>query len=467
MAEVGIPWLVAAAVCLFIGAVAFYRWGPGAGVGIGLAMACLVPTWGYLDVSDSRLNVRHATAIVLMTAYCFHPQGRIWSTLNMIDVAVAGLVIWHIVVDYTIAGFSSLLPIRAYLEWALPYVSGRFAMMHARSISKLSVWFTGVAILIGLAAIVESFSQMNIWEIVFGQVRADDLIKRPQGLRFGLLFRAWGPTRNPILLGCVLVLMVPWAISQATTNGARWQRFLGWSGVVSIILGTFATMSRGPLLAIILAALVATSFYYAWARRVFSAAVVVGVLVTVWGWSSLWEFLDRIENESSMAQVVEVDGEIERYTNSRHRILIFQLYGPLVFRGGITGYGTAALRPIPPNIPGLSISARDQQTLGIVENSYLTIALRFGLVGVSLFVLLHVAAIVTAFSLACNQSLVTYPAPPIFLVAIGSVLVGMCFEMMTVLPVYDFYFWVLFMCGVVSGLAALDVKIRRGEVSLD
>jgi len=39
--------------------------------------------------------------------------------------------------------------------------------------------------------------------------------------------------------------------------------------------------------------------------------------------------------------------------------------------------------------------------------------------------------------------------------------------MMTVLPVYDFYFWVLFMCGMVAGLAALDVKIRRGEVSID
>jgi len=308
---------------------------------------------------------------------------------------------------------------------------------------------------------------MNIWEIVFGQVRADDLIKRPQGLRFGLLFRAWGPTRNPILLGCVLVLMVPWAISLATTHGARWRRILGWSGVVSIILGTFAAMSRGPLLALIVAASVAMSFYYLWARRVFLATVVMAVLVGFWGWSSILEFLDRIENEKSSARVVEVDGDFERHSSTRHRILIFQLYGPLVFRGGITGYGTAALRPIPPNIPGLSISARDQQTLGIVENSYLTIALRFGLVGVFLFISLHVAAIATAFSLARKQSLVTYPAPPVFLVAIGSILVGMSFEMMTVLPVYDFYFWVLFMCGMVAGLAALDVKIRRGEVSID
>ena len=467
MANLGIPWLVATAACLCVGAVAFYRGGPGLGVGIGLAMACLVPTWVDLGIGDARLNVRHATAIALMAAYCFHPRGRIWSSLNMLDIAVAGLVIWHIVVDYTVDGFSSVLPIRAYLEWGLPYVSGRFAMMHAHSISKLAVWFTSVAILIGLAAVVESISQMNIWEIVFGHVRADDLIKRPQGLRFGLSFRAMGPTRHPILLGCVLVLLVPWAISLATTDGVRWRRILGWSGVVSIILGTFAAMSRGPLLALIVAAFVATSFYYVWARRLFPAIIIVGALATFLGWSSILEFIDRIENEKSSARVVEINGEFERYTSSRARILIFQLYGPLVFRGGITGFGTAALEPTPPNIPGLSISARDHQTLGVVENSYLTIALRFGMVGVSLFILLHVAAIATAFSLARKQSLVTYPAPPVFLVAIGSILVGMSFEMMTVLPVYDFYFWVLFMCGMVAGLAALDVKIRRGEVSID
>ena len=467
MADLGIPWLVATAVCISVGGVAFYRGGPGLGVGIGLAMACLVPTWVDLGIGDARLNVRHATAIALMAAYCFHPQGRIWSSVNMLDVAVAGLVIWHIVVDYTIDGFSSVLPVRAYLEWGLPYVAGRFAMMHSSSISKLDVWFASVAVVIGLAAVVESMSQINIWEVVFGHVRADDLIKRPQGLRFGLLFRAMGPTRHPILLGCVLVLLAPWAISLATADGVRWRRILGWSGVVSIVLGVFAAMSRGPLLALIVAALVAISFYYVWARRIFSAAIIMGVLVTFLGWSSILEFIDRIENEKSSAQVVEMDGEFERHTSTRHRILIFKLYGPLVFRGGITGFGTAAIEPIPPNIPGLSISARDRQILGIVENSYLTIALRFGLVGVSLFILLHVAAIVTAFSLARKQSLVAYPAPPVFLVAIGSILVGMSFEMITVLPVYDFYFWILFMCGMVAGLAALDVKIRRGEVSID
>ncbi len=49
-------------------------------------------------------------------------------------------------------------------------------------------------------------------------------------------------------------------------------------------------------------------------------------------------------------QVVEVDGEYEAFSGSRNRLLVWEVYGPLVLKGGPLGFGTEAVSSFPPNI---------------------------------------------------------------------------------------------------------------------
>lgn len=106
---------------------------------------------------------------------------------------------------------------------------------------------------------------------------------------------------------------------------------------------------------------------------------------------------------------------------------------------------------------------RHQETLGIVENSYLLIGLRFGWIGLTLFVLLIGGSIVSAIRLRRSAGMILYPDGPAFLTAMASILVGVAFVMLTVFSSFDFMFWVYFHCGVVAGLASLRESMLRGD----
>ncbi len=134
----------------------------------------------------------------------------------------------------------------------------------------------------------------------------------------------------------------------------------------------------------------------------------------------------------------------------------------MVLKGGPLGYGTDAVSSFPPNIPGLPTSAKARATLGIVDNSYLLIGLRFGWIGIGLFLALLGGSIVTAIQLRRSAGLILYPDGPAFLTAMASILVGVAFEIMTVFSSYDFMFWILFHFGIVAGLASLRRDMVRG-----
>ncbi len=465
MADISIFWLVATAICVGVGAVAVYRHGPGVGAGVGLAVACLMPTWTATWVYGQPIDVRLATAIALIGAYCFHSDGKIWSRINLIDIAVAGLVVWQVTVDWLHDGFGALVPLTSYLEWALPYLAGRFSVMHSGALASIRLPFACCAVVIACLALVESFANVNAWEMLFGPV--DDLVKRGRGMRYDFLYRAMGPTRHPIFLGIVLMLMVPWAVSLIDSEGSRKLKYIGWLSLAGVVVGVLATVSRGPLLCLFLAAATALSYYSLWARRVFAVTIVLGAILAAVNWSSVVGFVESTGSINVRSRVVEVDGEAVAYTGSNNRLFVLEIYGPLVVRGGAMGFGTEATSSFPPNIPGLPVSARAQEVLGIVDNSYILIGLRLGIVGLAFFVLMLFASIYNAFSLARNQSLVTYPGGSLFLVALGSILLAVSVEILTVFSSYDFIFWLLFTCGVVSGLTALDRKIRGGEVQID
>ncbi len=324
----------------------------------------------------------------------------------------------------------------------------------------VSIFFAGVAIFIGGEAVFEGITGINIWEKIFAPM--DDLVKQGRGLRFGLS-RASGPTRYSIFLGIVLMLLTPWCISLIGRHDRKWVRVFGVIALLSCIAGIVATVSRGPLLGMVLAGAVSITIVWPWTFKWFAGTAMVGLLLVVTFWEQVISLVESTQTTNQVrVQVVEVDGEYEAFSGSRNRLLVWEIYGPLVLKGGPLGYGTEAVSSFPPNIPGLPTSAKARATLGIVDNSYLLIGLRFGWIGIGLFLALLGGSIVTAIQLRRSAGLILYPDGPAFLTAMASILVGVAFEIMTVFSSYDFMFWILFHCGIVAGLASLRRDMVRG-----
>ncbi|MEL6104513.1 MAG: O-antigen ligase family protein [Planctomycetota bacterium] len=423
-----------------------------------MALSLSAATWFQLLPLGTPLNVQSAVAAGLMVAFCVHSFRSVWSPLTLLDGLMAALVVWNVLADSVATGFESTLPFRSYGEWALPYVTGRFAVMHRDALAQLAPWFTGVGAVIGLAAVAESFSGLNLWETLF--IPVDDLVQTHRAKRFDLAYRALGPTRHPIFLAVVLMTVIPWAIGWRESGENRTQRVLATLAILALSLGMIATLSRGPVLAALLGIAFATAVYNRVARYALILLSVIGAVVAYSSADALMQWLDQSEGRTA---VVVVDDEERVYSGSRNRLFVLEIYGPLIPRGGVFGYGTENVSSFPPNIPGLPTEASSRERLGIVDNSFILVGLRFGLVGMGILIALFVAAIVGCLSLNRVASTYFYPVGSQFVVAMAATLFAVGVEITTVFFSYDFAFWILFLFGIVSGMQVRAKFVSTGR----
>ncbi|TWT66643.1 O-antigen ligase family protein [Allorhodopirellula solitaria] len=442
-----------------------YRHGKQYVLGAGMAVSMLAGTWFEITLWNTEINVAMATAIVLLIAYCTHSWREIFKALNLLDVLVGALMIWHIIVDVSHEGQPLAFTLRAYGQWMLPYAAGRYAFLHPGSMSKLSPVFVAVASFIAIAAVYESFTSVNLWETIF--IHVDDKVSRVVGQRYGLLYRSIGPVRNAIFLGIMLYLLLPFAVDLTTPrDDARWRRAAGFAGMILIMLGIVATVSRGPMLCVVLAGAFALVCVNRYARWILIPLAAAGVIFTAVQFDTVANYLESGGDEHTRSRIVDVDheGDAEIHNNTRHRLLIPKIYGPIVFEGGPLGYGTTASSGFPPrNIPGLPNDPAISGLLRNVDNTYINIGLAFGWVGLALFVTLLITTIVQALQLAPVASTYLYPSDARVAVAYASIFFAIIFEIWTVHWSYDYSFWVLFQVGVVAGLTSQCVRVRRGE----
>ena len=128
---------------------------------------------------------------------------------------IALMCVSHIATDYFATGLTPILPFRAYGEWALPYVAGRYAIRDRNDLKWIAPWVAGVLLFLGVMSCIESLSTVNPFEVIFGN-RPTELASR-NAARLGLK-RAFGPTTHPIFLGMVLAVLMPWL-------SCMWQSF--------------------------------------------------------------------------------------------------------------------------------------------------------------------------------------------------------------------------------------------------
>ncbi|MCO8121615.1 O-antigen ligase family protein [Stieleria sp. TO1_6] len=362
------------------------------------------------------------------------------------------LVAWHVVVDVYYGSDALPTLARAYGEWGLMYAAGRYAVLHRGALAGLAPWFAGVASVIAVASIAESLTGINLWESVFHV--ADDRVSRPQGERYGIFHRAIGMTRHPIFLGVILMLLTAWSgIMIDSANESNRKRFFGWMTLLLVIAGVVVTGSRGPVLGLCGALCFGLSLSSRIARWAIAIGVLVGGIGLTFNFDRVIHGLDAIGGERR-AKIVRINGDAELYTGTRNRMFVVQIYGPIAMAGGPLGYGTEATDRFPPNVPGLPTDPESKVRLRIVDNTYILIALRFGIVGVVLFSALLLGAIWTCVVLRRVAGTYFHPCSAGSMVVFASVLFGVSLELLTVYCDFDFLPWILFHCGVVSGLYA-------------
>lgn len=449
------------AACILAAVWCAKRNGKHAALGAGMAISLLAGTWFQLGSKYLPVHVPSAVAIILLVCMTYHSGRRIWSPLTLLDCVIGAIAIWHVVVDVHHGAGALETSARSYGEWIIPYVAGRYAVYHRGALALMAPWFVSVAAVIAFAAVFESVFDINLWETLFTEV--DDLVKRVSGKRYNLAYRAIGPTRHPIFLGVLFLLLAPWSIVCLESTSSRSVRASAIAAAFLSVLGILATVSRGPLLALVPAIGFAVAIHYRWTRWIVCGFAVVLASVVVLHWDQALDLVAHNINENRK-QIVEVNGEEKVYDAARNRIYVYEIYGPFVVEGGPLGYGTRQSAGFPPGIPGIPSHVRNHDQLRLVDNSFLLIGLRFGWVGVFLLAGLFSSAIVTALSLRRTASTFLQPAGPLSVTAFSASMLAVALEVSTVFFSYDFAFWVLFHCGLISGLASYSKSRLRSGV---
>ncbi|WDQ17497.1 O-antigen ligase family protein [Rhodopirellula sp. P2] len=446
-----------------LGFAGWFGWkhGKHSALGAGMAASLLAGTWFEIVVLDTRINVTMATAIILLFVYCTHSWREIFRFLGPLDYLIGAITIWHVIVDTYYGEQPLAVAAQAYGQWMLPYAAGRYAFLHRESLPKLAPVFAIVGALVSVLCLTEAWTGVNLWETIF--VSRDDLVNFNGQLRYGIAYRACGPTRHAIFLSNVLLTLVPFAVL-LTQRGidwfpklGKWNQWLGPVLLVVLLLGVASSISRGPVVTLVLAACLAFAWLYRPAAWTVFALLVISMAWIASDWEGFVRLLETDSNDRKRAAVLVVDEQEESvvYTGTRNRLVNLQVYVPILIQGGPLGYGTIDSTGFPPeNLPGLPTDPQVRKRLGIVDNAFLNNGLRFGWVGLALFTGLFFMASSTAFQLSRRASTYFFPLDQRYFLAAATLTIAFLFEIATVFWSYDYAFWVLFGFGLIAGLSS-------------
>lgn len=436
----------------------YVRVGPRQAIAAAALLTLLVPQWVRWDVSSGVwINVPTAITVLMLALYSFHPQATFVFRLRLCDWAILAMIGVHIASDIANDGFSISILLRAYGEWFMPYVAGRLAFQRIDDVRWALPLAAGVSLALALQGVVEAMLSLrpNLFEFLSMQERPV-----PKGIesnaanasRWGFK-RAYGPLMHSLYFGVVQVILMPWLLyagQRMMRNRTDEPGGKGWLWSIPVTaLGVASSLTRGPFLAI--GALIYGMYWVLTPRNRFVLGVigVVAVLATIAISGSVLDQLDALTGEDLSAQTTKLDDKDEKFTSARARTLLFKVYAHPMKYAGLLGYGTEACSSFPPDVPL-------NQPVGkvkAVDNAYILFTLRFGYLGLLLFLAINVTAAWQFLSLADAAS----GDLKVWLAAMAGMVVTAMLMFMLVWMPQDIGFLYLFSLGASSGLV-LDAK---------
>jgi len=381
-----------------------------------------------------------------LLAYSFLPGRTFPLRLAPLDLAVLLLIVSAIAADCLADGFSWLVIARAYAEWYMPYLLGRLAIQSfAEADSAAKVCAIVAAVLAGIA-VVEAIAGTNVLELMFGQRPREGF--PVDASRWGMK-RAYGNCMHPIYFGVIGVLVAAWPAYLAI-NALRRKVSPAWLfSFPAVGVWLFATGSRGPIVAFAIAVL-AASFIAVKRTRVpilaFGVAVIGFAALNLDGTFSL---LEKWGNPNAKRRVIEIADEEREQSGTLNRLNIWRVYKIAANRAGLFGFGTEAVSSFPVNVPVGPAEVKTLRQTKYIDNVYLLLTLRFGYLGVGVFSVAAVSAIV---QLIMVHRRMPGRSPGILAACLAGSLLGTYAVMMTVWMPPDYGFFLVWTWGVSSGL---------------
>jgi hypothetical protein len=455
-------WFVCLGVFALIAIAIAWRSGPSLAVGVTLLVSLLLPKWMILDVGGMPLDLRVATGIVALSVYCLHPRAVFRTRLIALDYIMIAMLVVHAISDTWHEGFGWGIFVRIYGEWMVPYLAGRVAILNWEHVRSLTPFAVGVVLVLVVLAACESFWNWNAYEYVFGKAETDG---PPRNLsRLGLI-RAFGPTKNPIYFGTLLLLLFPWCVFAAVLAYRKAAPKV-WLGMPLLtIAGIVFTGSRAPILALLpFAYTMALVWMTRWRRTLVTVGILLAGLMML-NASNLVHML-HLWGERTHARprkVVISDAEVE-YTSTLHRLYLWDVYATAMRRAGWFGFGTESTSTFPPNVPTGPEHAETLKLVWCVDSAFVLMTLRFGYLGVACLIFAGLAAAWTYWRLAQNGSLRWQS----FAGSMCGAIVGTFCVLFTVWMPHDFGFWLLWTFGAGAALYShTSYDIRTRNVSSD
>lgn len=439
-------WSTAVAGLLVIWAVLYFRRGPGLAMGAVVVLSFLLPTWVRQSVVGLPFSISTTVTIVALMGYAVHPDGRILSPLTILDFCVACLWTVTVIADGIAQNWSWSVLLRAYGEWALPYVAGRYCLRNRRDLDTMMPWAVGVLVALAVSSIFESVVRVNPFELVFG-ARPEELAKR-DAMRLGFK-RAYGPVTHPIYFGMLMTVLFPWLFHWWQNRSVAGRKGEALAVIFVCSAGVVGTVSRSPVLSILLGAVAVACVLSRWVRWPVGVVTVCCLALLAVFPNEVIDNVSRLTGGGHQIRLIEVDGKVAEYSSSRSRLLLLEVYRDAILKAGPFGFGTVAVTDFPPKIPYLEGRAELATRMKIVDNAYVLTSLRLGLVGCTALVLFFVCAIATGYSLYSDRPDQLFP-----LAACCYLATMACFSLMMVWMCYDFGMALLWMVGILSGLAS-------------
>ena len=326
------------------------RWALGSAV----ALSLLLPTWVTLRLGPTVIiDLRIAAAAIALLVYCAHPRTRWRGPLLVADFVILALCLVHVAADIVNDGFQWLLPLRAYGEWALPYVAGRLAVQNFADARRLLPVACAISVVLGLWSMAEAVFRVDPINYLVGQRPAES--DNPSTLRMGFK-RAEGPARHAIYFGMLQVLLWPWTLQIARSQLKGTAAVRRWPLPVISVGGVLATMSRGPMLALGVVLYLLTILRWPRLRIPLLIVAAVAVLLLAWQRERVLRNLHAWAGETELyaARRIVVDGQQVEYSGTMQRYYLWKVYAKAMWRHRLVGVwhrtdhrvpGARALRP--------------------------------------------------------------------------------------------------------------------------
>jgi hypothetical protein len=425
---------------------------------IGVLLALLVPAWAVLGyqlpaggfrLGGMPIDMRTAFSFIGLIICCSEPRRLLSLRLNFADVVIASLVAVHVISDFKSNGVAWEPPLHAFGEWMIPYLGGRIALLEIGDVRKALPFAIFVCVAMSLMAAVEAIGRFHLAEALYGFRPLDGI--NPAMERWGLK-RAFGPANHPIYFGTLQLLLFPWAMYAASrakhATGPKWWYFVPLASAA----GIFFCASRGPFLGLLAAVYGATAIVKSRWRVAMLICVVLGAGLAATQYKTLLNALHVWSGESERIYnpKIVIDDEVVEQTGTMNRIHLFDVYGPAMRRAGLLGFGTERVTGFPIRVPVGPEHASTLTRVRLIDNVYILMTLRFGYLGVLVFVALGLSAIwnFTRLSLARTRGVAFYAN-------MAGSLAATMLVLNTVWMPPDFGFVFLFAAGASAGLRSL------------